>query len=47
MAARSVRDWSGVSMDRNVDRGPLSTAEQKESFFLLIHVSFISDQLIT
>jgi hypothetical protein len=32
MVARSVRDWRGVSMDRNVGRGPLPTAEQEEGF---------------
>jgi hypothetical protein len=34
MVVRSVRDWRGVSMDRNVGRGPLPTAEQEEGFFL-------------
>jgi hypothetical protein len=32
MVARSVRDWRGVSMGRNVGRGPLPTAEQEEGF---------------
>jgi hypothetical protein len=36
MVARSVRDWRGVSMSRNVCRGPLPTAEQEEGFSLLI-----------
>jgi hypothetical protein len=47
MVARSVRDWRGVSMGRNVGRGPLLTAEQEESFSLLILVYFISHTLIT
>jgi hypothetical protein len=47
MIARSVRDWRGVSMDRNVDWGPLPTAEQEEGFFLLILACFISHPLIT
>jgi hypothetical protein len=47
MVARSVRDWRGVSMGRNVDRGPLLTAEQEEGFSLLILVYFISHLLIT
>jgi hypothetical protein len=47
MVARSVRDWRGVSMDRNVGRGPLSTAKQEESFSLLILACFISNPLIT
>jgi hypothetical protein len=36
MVARSVRDCRGVSMGRNVGRGPLPTAEQEEGFSLLI-----------
>jgi hypothetical protein len=47
MVVRSVRDWSGVSMGSNVGRGPLSTAEQEESFSLLILASFISHPLFT
>jgi hypothetical protein len=47
MVARSVRDWRGVSMDRNVGRGPLPTAEQDEGFSLLILACFISHPLIT
>jgi hypothetical protein len=35
MVARSVRDWRGVSMGKNVGRGPLPTVEQ-EGFSLLI-----------
>jgi hypothetical protein len=42
-----VRDWRGVSMGRNVDRGPLPTAEQEEGFSLLIIAYFISHSLIT
>jgi hypothetical protein len=41
MVARSVRDWRGVSMDRNTGRGPLPTTEQEEGFSLLILASFI------
>jgi hypothetical protein len=47
MIARSVRDWRGVSMHRNVGRGPLPTAEQEEGFSLLILACFISHPLIT
>jgi hypothetical protein len=47
MVARSVRGWRGVSMGRNVDRGPLPTAEQEEGFSLLIIAYFISHSLIT
>jgi hypothetical protein len=47
MVARSVRNWRGVSMDRNVGRGPLPTAEQEEGFSLLILAYFISHPLIT
>jgi hypothetical protein len=47
MVARSVRDWRGVSMGRNVGRGPLPTAEQEEGFSLLILAYFISHPLIT
>jgi hypothetical protein len=47
MVARSVRDWRGVSMDRNVGRRPLPTAEQEEDFSLLILIYFIFHQLIT
>jgi hypothetical protein len=47
MVATSVRDWRGVSMGRNVGRGPLPTAEQEEGFSLLILVYFISHPLIT
>jgi hypothetical protein len=47
MVARSVRDWRGVSMGRNVGRGPLLTVEQEEGFSLLIIVYFISHPLIT
>jgi hypothetical protein len=36
MVARSVRKWRGVSMGRNVGRGPLPTTKQEEGFFLLI-----------
>jgi hypothetical protein len=36
MVARSVRDWRGVSMDRDVSRGSRPTAEQEEGFSLLI-----------
>jgi hypothetical protein len=46
MVARSVRDWRGVSMGRNVGRGPLPTAEQEEGFSLLIFVYFIFNPLI-
>jgi hypothetical protein len=45
MVARSVRDWRGVSMGKNVDRGPLPTVEQ-EGFSLLILAYFISHPLI-
>jgi hypothetical protein len=31
-----VRDWRGVSMGKNVEQGPLPTAEQEEGFSLLI-----------
>jgi hypothetical protein len=41
MVARSVRDWRGVSMGRNVGRGPLPTAEQEEGLSLLILAYFI------
>jgi hypothetical protein len=47
MVARSVRDWRGVSMGRNVGRRPLPTAEQEEGFSLLILAYFISHPLIT
>jgi hypothetical protein len=47
MVARSVRDWRGVLMDRNVGWGPLPTAEQEEGFSLLILACFISHPLIT
>jgi hypothetical protein len=47
MVARSVRDWRGVSMGRNVGRGPLPTAEQEEGLSLLILAYFISHPLIT
>jgi hypothetical protein len=47
MVARSVRDWRGVSMGRNIGRGSLPTAEQEEGFSLLILTSFISHPLIT
>jgi hypothetical protein len=47
MVARSVRDWRGVSMDRNVGRRPLPTTEQEEGFSLLILAYFISHPLIT
>ena len=47
MVARSVRDCRGVSMGRNVGRGPLPTAEQEEGFSLLILACFISHPLIT
>jgi hypothetical protein len=47
MVARSVRDWRGISMDRNVGRVPLPTAEQEEGFFLLILAYFIFHPLIT
>jgi hypothetical protein len=47
MVARSVRDWRGVSMDRNVGRRPLPTVEQEEDFSLLILIYFIFHQLIT
>jgi hypothetical protein len=47
MIGRSVRDWRGVSMGRNVGRGPLPTAEQEEGFSLLILAYFISHPLIT
>jgi hypothetical protein len=47
MVARSVRDWRGVSMGRNVGRGPLPTTKQEEGFSLLILVYFISHPLIT
>jgi hypothetical protein len=30
MVAISVRDWRGISMDRDVARGPLPTAKQEE-----------------
>ena len=41
MVARSVRGWRGVSMGRNVGRGPLPTAEQVEGFSLLILTSSV------
>jgi hypothetical protein len=44
MVARLVRDWRGVSMDRNVGREPLPTVE---GFSLLILAYFISHPLIT
>jgi hypothetical protein len=47
MVARSVRDWRGISMGRNVGRGPLPTAEQERGFSLLILAYFISHPLIT
>jgi hypothetical protein len=47
MVARSVRDWRGVSMDRNVGQGPLPTTEQEEGFSILILAYFISHTLIT
>ena len=47
MVARSVRDWRGVSMDRNVVRRPLPTTEQEEGFSLLVFSYFISHPLIT
>jgi hypothetical protein len=47
MVVKSVRDWRGVSMGKNVDRGPLPTTEQEEGFFLLILAYFISHLLIT
>jgi hypothetical protein len=47
MVARSVRDWRGILMGRNVGRGPLPTAEQEEGFSLLILTYFISHSLIT
>jgi hypothetical protein len=47
MVARSVRDWRGVSMGRNVGRRPLPTVEQEEGFSLLILSYFISHPLIT
>jgi hypothetical protein len=47
MVARSVRDWRGVSMGRNIGRGPPPTTEQEESLSLLILVCFISHPLIT
>jgi hypothetical protein len=47
MVARSVRDWRKVSMDGNVGRGPVPTAEQDEGFSLLILACFISHPLIT
>jgi hypothetical protein len=47
MVARSMRDWRRVSMNRNVGRGPLPTAEQEEGFSLLILACFISHPLIT
>jgi hypothetical protein len=47
MVARSVRDWRGVSMGRNVGRGPLPTAEQEEGLSFLILACFISHPLIT
>jgi hypothetical protein len=47
MVARSVRDWRGVSMGRNVGRGPLPTAKQDDGFSLLIIAYFIYHSLIT
>jgi hypothetical protein len=47
MVARSVRDWRGVSMGRNIGRGPLPTAEQEEGFSILILAYFISRPMIT
>jgi hypothetical protein len=47
MVARSVRDWRGVSMDKNVGRGLLPTAKQEEGFSLLILDYFIFHPLIT
>jgi hypothetical protein len=47
MVARSVRDWRGVSMGRNVGRWPLPSAEQEKGFSLLILACFISHALIT
>jgi hypothetical protein len=46
MVARSVRDWRGVSMGRNVGRTPMPTTEQ-EGFSLLILAYFVSHPLIT
>jgi hypothetical protein len=46
IVTRSVRDWRGVSMGRNVGRGPLPTAEQEEGFSRLILACFISHPLI-
>jgi hypothetical protein len=45
MVARSVKDWRGVSMGRNVGRGPLPTAEQEKSLLILAY--FISHSLFT
>jgi hypothetical protein len=47
MVARSVRDWRGVSIGRNVGWGLLPTVEQEEGFSLLILACFISHPLIT
>jgi hypothetical protein len=47
MVTRSVRDWRGVSMGRNLGHGPLPTVEQEEGFSLLILNCFIYHPLIT
>jgi hypothetical protein len=47
MVARSVRDWRGVSIGRNVGRGPLPTTEQEEGFSPPILAYFIFHPLIT
>jgi hypothetical protein len=47
MVARSMRDWRGVSMGRNIGRGQRPPTEQEEGFSILILAYFISHPLIT
>jgi hypothetical protein len=53
MVARLVRDWRGVSMGRNVGRGPLPTAEQEEGFLpsnscllYFLSIDYINSQIL-